>query len=154
MVAKLRLEEDLKQAQKSGDGARRDTLRLLLSVVRNEEIEARAKGKDGLSDEEVMKIIAREAKKRKESIEAYRAGGRDDLATGEGAELKIIETYLPEALPESEVENIVRQTIDEVRPEGQKDFGRVMSEAVKKIAGRADGTLVKRVVESCLKQEA
>ena len=148
---KHRLEEDLKTAQKKNDAARRDTLRLLLAVIRNEEIEARAKGKDEPNDEDLTRVLQKEAKKRKESIEAYRAGGREDLVTGEEAELKIINEYLPEAMPESEVERVVREVVAEVKPEGQKDFGRVMSEVMKKIAGRAEGGVVKRVVESCLK---
>lgn len=154
MILKDRISDDLKTAQKKGDTNKRDTLRLLLSVMQNEEIEARAKGKSELSEEDTLRILQKEAKKRKESIEAYGAGKREDLVAKEETELKIIEAYLPEAMPESEVEKIVREAIEEVRPESPKDFGRVMAEAMKKIAGRAEGALVKRIAESCMKKEA
>lgn len=143
----------LKAAQKANDVLTRDTLRLLLSAIQNEEIDARGKGKEKLGDEDVIRVLQREAKKRKESISAYRAGKREALAEQEEKELKIIEAYLPEVLPEEEVKKIVRETIAEVKPEGPKDFGRVMSGVMKRVAGRADGALVKQIVESCLKQE-
>ena len=153
-MLKDKLAVDLKAAQKEGDANKRDILRLLLSALQNEEIEAHTKGKEVLSDEDVIRVLQREAKKRKESIAAYQGGKRDDLAAKEEEELHLIEEYLPEAMPEKEIEKIVKRAIEEIKPQSPKDFGRVMAEAMKRIAGRADGALVKRVVESCMKQEA
>ena len=143
----------LKAAQKANDVLTRDTLRLLLSAIQNEEIDARGKGKENLEDEDVSRVLQREAKKRKESILAYRAGKREALAEQEEKELKIIEGYLPEALSEEEVTRVALEVIGEVKPESPKDFGRVMSEVMKKVKGRVDGALVAQIVESCLKEE-
>ncbi|MEK7479252.1 MAG: GatB/YqeY domain-containing protein, partial [Patescibacteria group bacterium] len=104
----------LKTAQKANDVLTRDTLRLLLSAIQNEEIDARGKGKENLEDEDVSRVLQREAKKRKESILAYRAGKREALAEQEEKELKIIEGYLPEALSEEEVTRVALEVIGEV----------------------------------------
>ena len=101
MALKEKLQSDLKEALKSNNAEKRDTLRLVLSAISNREIENKGKGKERtLTDEEVMEVLGKEAKKRKESIEAYTKGGRADLVAKEEGELRIIKTYLPEELGE------------------------------------------------------
>lgn len=152
-MLKSRIEEDLKMAQKTGDSRRRDTLRLLLSVIGNEEIEVRAKKKEELGEDDFVRILQKEAKKRKESIAAYRTGKREDLAEKEEVELAIIGEYLPARMPESELKKIVEETIRAIQPESPKEFGKVMAEAMRKVAGRVDGGVVKAMVEEHMKKE-
>ena len=154
MSLKKQLNADLNSAIKEGSGEKRDTLRLLLSSIQNEEIAVRAKGKEELDDEDVVKVLQKEAKKRKESITAYKEGGRDELVKKEEDELKVISSYLPEELSEEEIKKIVQSTIEKIRlrqpAEGKEDFGKVMGIVMKETKGRADGALVKRIVEASL----
>ncbi len=148
MTLKEKLQNDLKDALKANSAEKRDTLRLLLSAISNREIENKGKGKEGtLSDEEVLEVLGKEGKKRKESIEAYAKGGRSDLVEKEEKELQIIKTYLPEELGEEEIVNIVNEAIQAIRPESMKDFGKVMGEVAKRTKGRADNAKVSKLVK-------
>ncbi|MDP2704738.1 MAG: GatB/YqeY domain-containing protein [bacterium] len=148
MTLKEKLQNDLKETLKSGDTEKRDTLRLLLSAVSNREIENKGRGKEGaLTDEEVVEVLGKEAKKRKESIEAYTKGGRADLVEKEEKELQAIKAYLPEELGEEEIVNIVHEAIQVIRPESMKDFGKVMGEVAKRTKGRADNAKVSKLVK-------
>lgn len=148
MLLKEKLQSDLKETLKSGNTEKRDTLRLLLSAINNREIENKGKGKEGaLSDEETVEVLGKEAKKRKESIEAYAKGGRSDLVAKEEGELQIIKTYLPEELGEEEIIKIVDEVIQTIHPESIKDFGKVMGEVTKRTKGRAEGAKVSKLVK-------
>lgn len=142
-----RLQQDMKLALKSRDELTLSTVRLLLSSVSYAQIE---KGGQ-LTDDEVLQVLSREAKKRKESIEAAERAGRTDVAEREKAELQIINKYLPEQLSEAEVEALAREIAVEVGAVDIKDRGKVMGPLMQRIRGRADGKLASQVVERILR---
>jgi len=137
----------MKLALKSKDELTLSTVRLLLSSVSYAQIE---KGGQ-LTDDEVLQVLSREAKKRKESIEAAERAGRTDVAEREKAELQIINKYLPEQLSEAEVEALAREIAAEVGAVDIKDRGKVMGPLMQRIRGRADGKLASQVVERILR---
>ena len=148
---KEKLEHDKIEALKAKDEVRLGTLRLLTSSVHNREIEKKTKGgTEPLTDEEVLEVITKEAKKRKESIALFMQGGRKDLADKEAGELVILQVYLPAELGEAEVVKAVLEAIERVKPASDKDFGKVMGEAMKSLKGRADAALVSRLVKEKL----
>lgn len=146
MSIQERLVEDLKLAMKAGDRIKIDTIRLLRANLKDAEIAQMRK----LSDEDAVKVLMNAAKKRKEAVEAYRAGAREDLATKEQHEFEIISVYLPQQMTEAEIETVVRQVITSSGAAGIKDLGKVMSEAMKELRGKADGKLVQQVVRNLL----
>ena len=133
-------------AMRSGDTQRRDTLRLLIAALDNARIAA---GRD-LSDEDAVVALQREAKQRRESIEEYRKGGRDDLVEAEQQELVIIEAYLPSQLSEDELRAIVREVIAEHGASGPADLGAVMGPLMQRVRGRADGRQANAIVRELL----
>ncbi|HWQ59848.1 MAG TPA: GatB/YqeY domain-containing protein [Candidatus Fimivivens sp.] len=143
------IQSDLKEAMKAGDAARRDVIRMIGSALKNEAIELR-KPVTELSDQEAVAVLRRLSKQRRESAESYRAGGREDLAQKEEAELAFIGAYLPANLPDDEIRKIVAETKAETGAASKADFGKLMGAASKKVAGRADGNTVKRFVEEAL----
>lgn len=138
------LQDDLKSAQLEKQELRVSTLRLLLSEIHNLEIQ---KGSE-LSDTDVISVIQREAKKRKEAIEAFKIGGREEQAQKEEAELKILEEYLPAQLSNEELTEIINQVISEALT--NKDMGAIMKIVMEKVAGRADGGTVSNLVRQKL----
>ncbi len=145
---KEKIAKDLISALKEKDEVRVSTLRLFLAGAHNREIEKKGRGEDPiLTDDDTLEVLRKEAKKRKESIEIYRKGNRSDLADKEEAELKILESYLPARLDSAQVEKIIDEAIKSVNPSGAKDFGKVMSQAMKKLKGVADGGLVGKVIK-------
>lgn len=144
-----KIQEDLKDAMRAKDEARLAVLRMLQSSIRNKEISLR-KGEDvALNDEQVVETIAGEIKKRKDSIEAYRSGSREDLAEKEQAEITVLEKYLPAQLTDDELEVIVRETVAELGEAG-KNFGAVMGKVMAKVKGRADGSKASETVKKVL----
>lgn len=139
------LSDDLKQAMKAGDAFRRDTLRLLQSAVKNIAIDKRVTPAD-MSDEDVMDVIKKLVKQRKDSIEQYTSGGRADLAAKEQEELTLLSAYLPAAMPEEELKAIVKETLTAAGITSKPQLGQAMGVVMKKIAGRAPGDDVRRVV--------
>ena len=142
-----KLQEDMKQAQKSKDVLKLSTIRMIRSSVSYAQIE---KGRE-LTDDEVLAVITKEAKQRRESIEAAKTAGRNDIAEQESAELDILKQYLPEQLSEAEVEAIVREVVAEVGVADLKDRGKVMGPVMQKTRGRADGRMVSQIVERVLR---
>lgn len=140
------LQENLKQAQLERDKIKVSTLRLLLSEIHNSEIQ---KG-GNLSDQELISVIRREVKKRKEAAEGFRAGGREDQAQKEEAEAKILRGYLPQQLSDEELTEIVEGAINEVGAQGLQDLGKVMGAVMGRVAGRADGSRVSNIVKEKL----
>ena len=141
------IKDDLKKAIKSQDNIKKSVYRFILSAIHNEEIKL---GKE-LDNEMVMKIMIKQAQQRKESIEAFKLGSREDLISKETQELKIIEQFLPEQIEESEIKNLAQQTINEVGAESVKDLGKVMPILMKKLAGKAEGKIVNKVVTELLR---
>jgi uncharacterized protein YqeY len=156
MSIKSKLDEDLKAAMKARDALRLNCLRMLKSKILEKEVELRVKrGVDYLlSDDEVIEVASSYAKQRRDSIESYRKGGREDLAAKEEAELAIIEDYLPQQLSREEIEEIVRRAIEESGAASIKDMGAVMKVVMPQVKGRADGKAVNQIVRDELSPQA
>lgn len=153
MTLKETLQSDLTAAIRAGDELRRSTLRLALAAVTNEEVAGKAARE--LSDAEVLAVLTKEAKKRRESAAAYEAGARPDLVERELAELSVLETYLPAALTDAELSGIVDAAIAAVAAEGSsgpRAMGAVMKRVTAEVAGRADGSAVAGLVKERLAQ--
>ncbi len=146
MPLKEQLQSDVKDAMRSGDKLRRDTLRLVLSSLHNAEIEAR----DELDDDGVLKVLTKEAKQRRESIEEFRKGGREEKAAEEEAELEVISSYLPEALSREDVVAAAKEVIEESGASSMQDIGKVMPALMQRLQGRADGREASEVVRELL----
>lgn len=144
-----KINEDYKNAVKDKDEVKRETLNMLKSAIKYREIELRSSGKE-LTEDEVISVIQKEIKKRKEAIELYEKGGRGDLVSKEKRELEILESYLPKQLSEEEIENIIKEVINSVGATSPSDIGKVMKEVMPKVKGRADGSLVKKIAENLL----
>ena len=145
------LEEELKGALKAREEIKAGTLRMLLSVLRSaEKDKAYRTQEQGLTTEEVISIVASEAKKRRESIEAFEKGGRQDLVAKEKAELDILLPFLPAQLSEQEIEELVKEAIAATGATTQKEIGKVMAALAPKVKGRADGSLVSQKVKELL----
>jgi uncharacterized protein len=141
-----RIEDDLKTALKAGDRVRVSTLRLLLSVIKNERIQVKRE----LTDEEVEAVIRRSVKQRKDSIEQYGKGGRQDLVAAEEAELAILENYLPKGLSDSDIEEAVRRIIADKSLSSKKDVGILMKELMSRYKGRVDGKRAQELAQRLL----
>jgi uncharacterized protein YqeY len=141
-----RIEGDLKAAMKSGDKRRVATLRLLLSALKNEKIQAQRE----LTGEEVEAVLRRAVKQRRDSIEQYARGGRQDLVDAETAELAILEEYLPKGLTESEIEAELRAIIQEKGFTSAKDVGLAMKEVMARHRGRLDGKRAQEIARRLL----
>lgn len=139
----------LKEAMKAGETEKRDTIRLIQSAVKNMAIEKR-KDPSELADAEVEEVIKRLVKQRKDSIEQYMAGNRPDLAEQEEKELVLLSQYLPEAMPEAELTALVEEALKEGGVTEKSQMGQAMGLVMKKVAGRASGDDVRRIVESKL----
>ena len=149
MSLKQKMQDDLKNAMKSGDTSKRDVLRMIDSMIKNTEIEKK-KREEGLSDEEVLEVLKRSLKQRKDSVEQYQKGGRQDLAEKENAEIEIISIYLPEQMKESDVELVVKKKIEEMKAQSKADMGKVMGAVMQELKGKADGDIVRKIVEKNL----
>jgi uncharacterized protein YqeY len=145
---KKRVSDDLKQAMKSGDTVRRDTLRMLISSVNNAEIAKQA----DLEESDIFGVISKEVKRHQESIEAFKKGNREDLVAKETAELAILEVYLPKQMGREEVIAAAKEVITAVGAQGPGDKGKVMKELMPKLKGRADGKEINEVVTELLSQ--
>ncbi len=184
MSLKQLLKKDLDDSLKSNQGIALMTLRVLFASILNKEKEKRYKifslreiprsgtktnaglsekeleEKSALSDEEIIDVLASEAKKRKESILAYEQGKREDLANKEKAELEILQKYLPEPLSEEELKKIVKEAVEKTGAKEMKDpslrsgqvMGKIMAEVMPKVKGRADGNAINKIVKELLQK--
>lgn len=143
---KVKLQDALKQAMVSKDAARRDVLRLMMSAIKQVEVDERRT----LSDEETLALLQREVKKRRESIEEARKAGRGDIADTEIAEVAIIEEFLPQQLSRAEIEALAREAVQQTGATSVKEMGKVMGVLMPKVRGVADGKLVNEVVRDLL----
>ena len=155
MGLKEQLASDLKDAMRAGDAVRRDVLRSLLTAISNTEIarvnvKAEDASRQALAENDVLDVVQKQAKQRRESIEEYRKGGRADLVAREEAELAIISGYLPQQLSREEVTAAVREVIAETGASGPGDKAKVMPAAIGRLKGRADGRLINEVVTELL----
>lgn len=147
MNLKDKINEDLKTAMKSGDKLRLETVRSIRALIL--EFEKSGTGKELNADEE-LKLLTSAAKKRKDSIEQYRNAKREDLASKEEAELKILQEYLPKQMSEEEIKEIIKNIAETVGAKTKEDFPKLMPQVMKELKGKADGKLVKNMVEKYL----
>ena len=141
-----KLTDDLKQAMKGGDTVKRSVIRLVLAAVKNAEI---AKQK-ALEDGDILGIIAKEIRQRKESIEAFKEGDRPELAANEEAEMAVLEAYMPAQMSHDDIVAAARTVIKEVGAESIRDKGKVMPQLIAKLKGKADGREINEVVTELL----
>jgi len=151
------IETDLKSSLKSGDKEKTGVLRFLISAIKNFQIEKKAQDKKYLSDEDIVSVLRRQAKQRRDSIDQYEKGSRADLAEKEKKELEILEAYLPAQMSEDEIRKTVEAKMLELgianKPAsaealaGKSGFGKLMGVVMKELWGKADGSIVKKIVE-------
>ena len=146
MTLRERLKDDTTAAMRSGDALRRDVLRMVQNAVYNIDKSKHTT----MSDDEIVGVISREVKTRRESVEAFRAGGREDLATKEEAEIAILRDYLPEAMSDAELQALVEEGVAATGATSARDLGKVMGWLSPKIRGRADGKVASGLVAQAL----
>jgi uncharacterized protein YqeY len=146
-----KINADLKEAMKAGDKARVGTLRLINAAIKSADIEARPAGKDKISDADILGVMAKMLKQRRDSIEQFEAGGRQDLADKEAAEVSIIEGYMPKQMSEVEAKGAIAAVIKETGAAGPKDMGKVMGALKAKYAGQMDFSKASGLAKELLK---
>lgn len=146
MALAEQIDQDLTLALKAGDQAKLSVLRMVKSALKNQQIAAQHE----LSDEEVLKVLQKEAKQRKESIDSFEAGGRAEIAAKEKQELEVIESYLPAGLSDEELSKMVNDAISETGASTMADMGKVMGALSAKVQGRADGSKLAELVKQQL----
>jgi uncharacterized protein len=151
MALRDRISEDLIAAMKAKDAARLSVLRMMKTAVKNKEIDTRAP----LDDAAVIQVLSTQIKQRRDSIEQFARGGRQDLVDKETAEIKVVEEYLPAAVSEEEIALVVAEVVKETGASSVKDLGRVMKECMARFAGKpVDGKKVNQVVKALLEERA
>ena len=143
---KQKLTDDLKQAMRDGDTVKRSVIRLTMAAIKNAEIARQTT----LEDADILGVIAKEVRQRKESIEAFKQGDRPELAAKEEAEMAVLEQYLPQQMTREEIIAEARKVIDQVGAEGLGDKGKVMPQLIAQLKGRADGREINAVVTELL----
>lgn len=141
-----RLSEDMKQAMKAKEKVRLSVIRMVRSAVKNKEIESGTP----LPDEEILNVIQKELKQRRDSLQAFESAGRSDLIQEAQAEIEVLIAYLPAQLSEEDVRRLAEEVIAEVGATNKADMGKVMAGLMPKVRGKADGKLVQEVVQSLL----
>lgn len=143
-----RLTEDMKAAMKEKEAGKvkLSVIRMVRSAIKNTEIEKKRE----LTDEELLDVLTREVKKRKDALDEYIKVGRQDIADGLTEEINILMPYLPEQMSEEEVRALVTKVVEEVKPAGPKDMGKVMGKLMPLTKGKADGKLVNQIVKEMI----
>lgn len=161
-MIKEQIKEDLKKAMQEKEEVKLSVLRMVSSAMFNKEKEKRAKlskteeeskldEMSKLTDEEALEVVSSEVKKRKDSIEQYKKGGRSDLAEGEEKELEILMKYMPEQIEDDEIRKIVKKKIEELGVSGPQETGKLMGAVMPLLKGKADGNTVSKIVQEELK---
>ena len=145
-MLKARIQEDMKAAMKGGDKSRLAVIRLIMAAIKQREVDERIE----LNDEQVLAVLDKMVKQRRDSIRQYSDAGRDDLAGAEQAEIEVIQEYLPEALSDEEIAAIVEQAIADTGAASMKDMGKVMGKVKPQVQGRADMGAVSALVKQKL----
>jgi uncharacterized protein YqeY len=148
MSFQQRLDDDLKVAMKSSDNLKTSVLRMVKAAIKNKQVEKRKE----LSDEEIISVISMLSKQRRESIELFLKGGREDLAEKEKKELSILQSYMPSQLTPEELDRLIREAIEGSSAEGVKDMGKVMRFLMPRVKGAADGKVVNERVKELLEK--
>ncbi|HEY1169036.1 MAG TPA: GatB/YqeY domain-containing protein [Candidatus Limnocylindrales bacterium] len=150
MSLRDRLDEELKAAMRSGDAVRRDALRMVLAAVQRAEKE----GRHRLADDEMLGVLTRELKVRRESLDTFRAGGREDLAATEEAAIAVVSEFMPQPLSDAELRALIDQALTETGATSPRDIGQVMGWLSPKTRGRADGKVLSQIVTQLLAARA
>lgn len=150
-MLKTQLQEELKQAMKDQDELRKSVLRMLLSAITYYEINKGGAGYEA-TDEDVLVVIDKQVKQRKDSIEQFEKAGRQELADKEKAEMAMLQKYLPEQMSEDEIRHIVQETLASLSTVTIADMGKVMGAIMPKVKGKADGNLVGKIVREELQK--
>ncbi|MEJ2528955.1 MAG: GatB/YqeY domain-containing protein [Gammaproteobacteria bacterium] len=145
-MLKTRISDDMKSAMKSGDKRKLGTIRLLMAAIKQREVDERVE----LDDEQVLAVLDKMVKQRRDSIDQYEKAGREDLAEQERFEIEILQEYLPEALSAEEISTLVKQAIAATGAESMRDMGKVMGQLKPKLQGRADIGAVSAMVKQLL----
>lgn len=148
-----KIAEDLKAAMRARDKVRLRTLRSLRAALTDAEIAERKGGKAELTEQQELTVLQKQARQRRESIDQYVDAGRSDLADRERDELRVIEEYLPGRLSDEELREVLREIIEDVGATSSGDMGRVMGAAMQRLRGRADGSRVRKHVETLLAEK-
>ena len=150
-MLKQQLKDELKQSMLARDSVKTSVLRMVISAIGYYEIQKGGAGYEA-TDEDVLSVIQKEAKQHKDSIEQFKNGGRDELVEKEEGELKILEGYLPEQMGEDEIRKLVTEAIAQTGASSAADMGKVMGALMPKTKGKADGSLVSKIVREQLAQ--
>ncbi|ASN05188.1 GatB/YqeY domain-containing protein [Virgibacillus necropolis] len=137
------LNTDMKQAMKDKDKEKLGVIRMVKASLQNEAIK---QGNDSLSEDDELTVLSRELKQRKDSLQEFKAAGRDDLVSKLDVEISVLQAYMPKQLSEQELEEVVRNTIQEVNATSKKEMGKVMSAIMPKVKGKADGSSINKLV--------
>ncbi len=148
MSLKEQLTSDMKEAMKAHDKDRLAVIRMVRGAIRQQEID----GKKELNDDDVIAVISKEVKMRKDSSDEFSKGGRDDLVAKTQAEIEVLMPYLPQQLSEAEVKALVEEAVAAPKAATPKDMGKVMGVLMPKVKGRADGKMVNTIVRSMLQE--
>ncbi|MCI0619518.1 GatB/YqeY domain-containing protein [Candidatus Wolfebacteria bacterium] len=151
MTLHQKIKDEIKTAMKAREGVKLRTLRGLVAAFTNELVAKKQKPDGELADAEALTVIHREARKRRESIESFEKGGRQDLVAGEQAELAVLTEYLPELMSKEEIRAFVTAKKNELGITDESKKGMLMGTVMKELTGRADGNLVKEIVDELLK---
>lgn len=148
-MLKQQLQDELKSSMLAKDALKTSTLRMLLSAINYAEIQKGGAGYEA-TDEEVIAVIQKEAKQRRDSIEAFEQGGRQEMADKEKRELQLLQSYLPEQMSEEEIKKLVEEAIKQTGATSMSDIGKVMGVLMPKVKGKADGSVVNKIVREQL----
>ena len=148
MSLQQRLDDDLKAGMKSSDSLKTSVLRMVKAAIKNKQVEKRKE----LSDEEIISVISTLTKQRRESIDLFSKGGREDLAEKERQEIAILQLYLPGQLSPEDLDRIIMEAISESSAEGVKDIGKIMRLIMPRVQGAADGKVVNQRVRELLEK--
>lgn len=146
MSLKQRLTDELKSAMKNKDKLRKNVITMIRSDIKQIEVDKRV----DLTDDGIIDIISKQAKQRKDSIDEFKKGSREDLAKQAEQELQILKEYLPEQLSEEEIEVIVKEVVSDIGATSMKEMGKIMAAVMPKLKGRADGKIVNQIVRNIL----
>ena len=141
------LNQDMKSAMKAREKERLSVIRMVKASMQNEAIKL---GKDTLSEDEELTVLTREFKQRTDSLHEFKEAGRDDLVEKLDFEIEVLKAYMPAQLSEAELEDIIQSTIQEVQAASKKDMGKVMSAVMPKVKGKAEGSLINKIVQKHL----
>jgi uncharacterized protein len=150
MSLKERIDAEIKAAMKSKDKVRLETVRGIKKFIIEKEVSVRPSGQDGLTEAQEMEILVQIAKQRRDSIEQYRKGGREDLVAQEEAELVILEEYLPPQMSDEEISQVIDEVIASAGATSAKEMGKVMGGAMQQLKGKADGKKIQDMVKAKL----